>query len=76
VPSGDYLLLAVARIGGEPVMGEIMDLQVPDSLEKRLKTLKGLPLTQQDIEGLTDSGEIGGRKLRFFSNMSQPTAST
>ncbi len=49
-----------------------MDLQVPDSLEKRLKTLKGLPLTQQDIEGLTDSGEIGGRKLRFFSNMSQP----
>ncbi|MFZ2658033.1 MAG: hypothetical protein WAX69_24085 [Victivallales bacterium] len=70
MPSGDYLLLAVARIAGEPLMGEIMEVQVPVPLKERLKTMKDLPLPQQDMEELAEEGELGGRKLKFLCSMS------
>ncbi len=73
MPSGDYLLVMVAWVGGEPLMCEIIEIQVPVPLKERIKTIKAVPLPQQDIEELAEEGDFGKRKLRFLCSMSYPT---
>jgi len=62
----------MAHIGGKPLIGEIVDVQVPPPLKERLKTIKDLPLTQQEIENLASEGDFGGKKLQFSCNLSTP----
>jgi hypothetical protein len=72
VPQGKYLLIAVARIGGTALLGELMEIHVPEPLAERLKTLKGLPLTPKEVEGLSAECVFEGHELRFLSGWTSP----